>query len=108
MNQNIFTESVKNRKVKMVNVVSDALLESLFAVDQIAFAASEVACVIPQQQHGFSERNPLSLLPYESCSPSNQSQNRCIFKFHQGPGTNQTLGITNYDLCHLFICCNKL
>lgn len=64
----------KNPEIKMVHIISYALLEYLFAVGQRAFAASEVGSAIPQQPHDFYEYNPLFLLPYEFCSLPNQSQ----------------------------------
>jgi len=54
-------------------IISDSILEYLFVFGQRAFVASGVGFAIPQQPHDSFQCDPLSLLPYESCSPPNQS-----------------------------------
>jgi len=54
-------------------IISDSILECLFVVGQRAFVASGVGFAIPQQPRDSFQCDPLSLLPYESCSPPNQS-----------------------------------
>jgi len=47
----------------VISIVSDSLLEFVFAADQRAFSASEVASAIPHQQLDFYECDLLFLLP---------------------------------------------